>query len=97
MRKIYGSLLFKLLTVVLLAVTIPASLWCGYGMVFFGEGLLAKNLSFADSKAALKLSEGYAEEIYIISSGELMSLYAANNIANPAVITVGQILLIPQD
>ena len=66
MRKIYGSPLFKLLTVVLLAVTIPASLWCGYGMVFFGEGLLAKNLSFADSKAALKLSEGYAEEIVAV-------------------------------
>jgi nitrogenase iron protein NifH len=30
---------------------------------------------------AMPIREGYAEEIYIISSGELMSLYAANNIA----------------
>lgn len=30
---------------------------------------------------ALPIREGYAEEIYIVSSGELMSLYAANNIA----------------
>ena len=30
---------------------------------------------------AMPIREGYAEEIYVISSGELMSLYAANNIA----------------
>ena len=30
---------------------------------------------------AMPIREGYAEEIYIVSSGELMSLYAANNIA----------------
>jgi nitrogenase iron protein NifH len=30
---------------------------------------------------AVPIREGYAEEIYIVSSGELMSLYAANNIA----------------
>jgi nitrogenase iron protein NifH len=30
---------------------------------------------------AMPIREGYANEIYIISSGELMSLYAANNIA----------------
>lgn len=30
---------------------------------------------------ALPIREGYAEEIYIVSSGELMSIYAANNIA----------------
>ena len=27
------------------------------------------------------IREGYASDIYIVSSGELMSLYAANNIA----------------
>ena len=30
---------------------------------------------------AMPIREGYANEIYIVSSGELMSLYAANNIA----------------
>ena len=30
---------------------------------------------------AVPIREGYASEIYIVSSGELMSLYAANNIA----------------
>ncbi|EKU72150.1 AAA family ATPase [Selenomonas sp. F0473] len=30
---------------------------------------------------AVPIREGYATEIYIVSSGELMSLYAANNIA----------------
>ena len=30
---------------------------------------------------AMPIREGYAKEIYIVSSGELMSLYAANNIA----------------
>ena len=30
---------------------------------------------------ALPIREGYAQDIYIVSSGELMSLYAANNIA----------------
>lgn len=30
---------------------------------------------------AVPIREGFAEEIYIVSSGELMSLYAANNIA----------------
>lgn len=30
---------------------------------------------------AMPIREGYAEEVYLISSGELMSLYAANNIA----------------
>ena len=30
---------------------------------------------------AVPIREGYAEEVYIVSSGELMSLYAANNIA----------------
>ena len=30
---------------------------------------------------AVPIREGYAAEIYIVSSGELMSLYAANNIA----------------
>ena len=30
---------------------------------------------------AMPIREGYAEEIYVVSSGELMSLYAANNIA----------------
>lgn len=30
---------------------------------------------------AMPIREGYAAEIYIVSSGELMSLYAANNIA----------------
>lgn len=30
---------------------------------------------------AVPIREGYAEDIYIVSSGELMSLYAANNIA----------------
>lgn len=30
---------------------------------------------------AMPIREGYATEIYIVSSGELMSLYAANNIA----------------
>lgn len=30
---------------------------------------------------AVPVREGYAEEIYIVTSGELMSLYAANNIA----------------
>ena len=29
----------------------------------------------------MPIREGYAKEIYIVSSGELMSLYAANNIA----------------
>ena len=33
------------------------------------------------SAAALPIREGYASEIYIVSSGELMSLSAANNIA----------------
>lgn len=30
---------------------------------------------------AMPIREGYANEIYVVSSGELMSLYAANNIA----------------
>lgn len=30
---------------------------------------------------AVPIREGYASDIYIVSSGELMSLYAANNIA----------------
>ena len=30
---------------------------------------------------SMPIREGYAKEIYIVSSGELMSLYAANNIA----------------
>lgn len=30
---------------------------------------------------AVPIREGYAQDIYIVSSGELMSLYAANNIA----------------
>ena len=30
---------------------------------------------------AMPIREGYAQEVYLISSGELMSLYAANNIA----------------
>ena len=30
---------------------------------------------------AVPIREGYATDIYIVSSGELMSLYAANNIA----------------
>lgn len=30
---------------------------------------------------AMPMREGYAEEVYLVSSGELMSLYAANNIA----------------
>ena len=30
---------------------------------------------------AVPIREGYAEEIYIVSSGELMSLYAANDVA----------------
>lgn len=30
---------------------------------------------------AVPIREGFAEEIYVVSSGELMSLYAANNIA----------------
>jgi nitrogenase iron protein NifH len=30
---------------------------------------------------AMPMREGYAEEVYLITSGELMSLYAANNIA----------------
>lgn len=30
---------------------------------------------------AVPIREGYAEEIYVVSSGELMALYAANNIA----------------
>ncbi len=30
---------------------------------------------------AMPIREGYAKDIYIVSSGELMSLYAANNIA----------------
>lgn len=30
---------------------------------------------------AMPIREGYASDIYIVSSGELMSLYAANNIA----------------
>lgn len=30
---------------------------------------------------AMPIREGYADDIYIVSSGELMSLYAANNIA----------------
>ena len=30
---------------------------------------------------AMPMREGYAEEIYLVTSGELMSLYAANNIA----------------
>ena len=30
---------------------------------------------------AVPIREGYAEDIYIVSSGELMSLFAANNIA----------------
>lgn len=30
---------------------------------------------------AVPIREGYAEEIYIVTSGELMSVYAANNIA----------------
>jgi len=29
---------------------------------------------------AMPMREGYAEEIYLVTSGELMSLYAANNI-----------------
>ena len=29
---------------------------------------------------AVPIREGYASDIYIVSSGELMSLYAANNI-----------------
>ena len=29
----------------------------------------------------MPIREGYASDIYIVSSGELMSLYAANNIA----------------
>lgn len=31
---------------------------------------------------AMPIRGGYAEEVYIVSSGEMMSLYAANNIAN---------------
>jgi len=30
---------------------------------------------------AMPIREGYAKEVYIVSSGEMMSLYAANNIA----------------
>ncbi len=30
---------------------------------------------------AMPMREGYAEEVYLVTSGELMSLYAANNIA----------------
>lgn len=30
---------------------------------------------------AVPIREGYAEEIYIVTSGEMMALYAANNIA----------------
>lgn len=31
---------------------------------------------------AMPIRNGYAEKVYIVSSGEMMSLYAANNIAN---------------
>jgi nitrogenase iron protein NifH len=38
---------------------------------------------------ALPMRRGYASEIYIVTSGELMSLYAANNICN-AIMTMNE-------
>ncbi len=39
---------------------------------------------------AVPIREGYASDIYIVSSGELMSLYAANNIAKGIVKFAGR-------
>jgi len=39
---------------------------------------------------AVPIREGYANDIYIVSSGELMSLYAANNIAKGIVRFAGR-------
>jgi len=39
---------------------------------------------------AVPIREGYARDIYIVSSGELMSLYAANNIAKGIVKFAGR-------
>ena len=37
---------------------------------------------------ALPMRDGYAEEVYLVTSGELMSLYAANNISKCAVTCI---------
>ena len=46
-----------------------------------GRGIIVALGDVVCGGFAMPIREGYAEEIYIISSGELMSLYAANNIA----------------
>jgi nitrogenase iron protein NifH len=38
---------------------------------------------------AMPIREGKAKEIYIVASGEMMALYAANNIAKPSVTPIG--------